>query len=162
MASCLSHKSQAVIVKFLDSAEIARQFFSLPHFVALSCLFCFSDSKSDFQVCSPSPKYFTELSQKKMLHTFFSSKFQLISYWYSREQSSISPLKWPLGGGRHTTTAAALARGEVGRFPSSIVGGRYNCHALPPTHTLAYFQSRFDFYHCIKESSQITIISGST
>ena len=86
MASFLSHKSQAVIVKFLDSAEIARQFFSLPHFVALSCLFCFSDSKSDFQVCSPSPKYFTELSQKKMLHTFVSSKFHLISYWYSRLQ----------------------------------------------------------------------------
>ena len=139
MASFLSHKSQAVIVKFLDSAEIPRQFFSLPHFVALSCLFCFSDGKSDFQVCSPSPKYFTELSQKEMLHTFFSSSYSILFPTGSAE-TSISPLKWPLGGGRHTTTAAALAWGEVGRFPSSIVGGRYNCHALPPTHTLLSVQ----------------------
>ena len=74
MASCLSHKSQAVIFKLLDSLKNLHQFFLLSPFVALSCLFRFSVSKSDFQVCSASPKVLSH----KLLHTFFSSNCQLI------------------------------------------------------------------------------------
>ena len=62
MASCLSHKSQTVIFKFLGSAKTSQQFSHSPPLVAPSCLFSFSDSKSDFLLCSAS---------HSLLHTFF-------------------------------------------------------------------------------------------